>query len=191
MAIDTDSIGAVPYGPSRDALLEAVALGTNTLGYQGAYLLDALDLTSPTWDAGRPPWHLELIEQCYCVRPEPTVGDDLRYRLARARVCARHAAGRLDEIIAVFSALIGSAGVDPARMRIITQPMLVTVIFAAEAAPPAAVYDRVVDIAKTAVQDVAGFGLIKAADGVTLEGLFTLDIGPGFDVGKLAGPLGP
>lgn len=191
MAIDTESIGAVPYGPSRNAFLGAVALGTNTLGYQAAYLLDALDLTAPTWDPNRQPWHLDLIERCYLVRAEPTLDAELRYRIARARVCARHAAGRLDEIIAVFSALIGAAGVDLARMRIITQPLLVTIVFAADAAPPPEVYDRVVDIARTTVQDVAGFGLVKAAPGVTLEGLFQLDLGPAFDVGKLGGPLGP
>lgn len=190
MPIDSDSIGAVPYGEQSEGLLTALAEAARTLNLQAAEALAALDITSPTWDSTRPVWHLDLIERVYRARAEPTLVPELRYRIARARIFARHCDTTLDGLIHVFSALIGAPGVDPARLRIIAQPMVVYFLFSHEATPPPEVMDRVLEIARTSVQDVAGFGFVGAPEGVDLDALFTLDAADlgamAFDEGALA-----
>lgn len=188
MALDGDSLGSVPFGPQTEGLMAALGEATRVLNLQGAELLAGLDITSPTWDPNRPTWHLSLIERFYGVRPELTLAPDLRYRIARARVAARHSSGRLDDLTRVFNALVGVADVDPAKLRILVGPLVCYLVFRADAAPPASVQDRVIDLLRTAIQDVAGYGIITAPDGVSLDALFTLDVGPGLDVGILAAP---
>ena len=168
--------------------MSALGEATRALNLQGAELLAGLDLTLPVWDPNRPAWHLPLIERFYAVRPEPTLVLDLRYRIARARVAARHSSGRIDDLVRVFNALIGAADVEPAKLRILTGPLVCYLVFRADVAPPASVQDRVIDLLRTAIQDVAGYGIVTAPDGVSLDALFTLDTGPGLDVGVLAAP---
>lgn len=186
MAIDDESWGEVPRGPNASALLAALGAAAEALEATGSDFLAASDITAPTWDPARPVWHLDTIERCYGVRAEPTMVAELRYRIARARIFARHSAGRWDDLVRVFAALTGTAGPDPTRLIIRAWPMAVYLYFSPEAAPPPAVLDRLRELLTTAVQDTAGFG-----GGVgKLGALFQLDTGPGFDVGVLAEDLG-
>lgn len=185
MPIDAESLGAVPRGPNTEALLEALGAACTELAAAGPGQLEALDIGPATWDSSRPRWHLGEIERVYHVRPEPTLADGLRYRIARARIFARHSSGTWPDLTRVWCAFVGMAEPDRSRLLIRAWPLVLYVYFRPEDAPPPAVYDRVREILETSIQDVAGYGVAVGP----LGALFTLDTGPGFDVGQLAQTL--
>lgn len=185
--MDADVFAPAMAGPNISGLCAALGDVLGELGQAGDDLLAALDMTPPTWDPARPAWHLDILERAYQVRRNATHSDADRYRQVRMRVISHWSGGgRWSDIVRLVGAWIGTDDPPADRARVYMWPLVCAVLFSAADAPTAANVDDFRRHFINALQDIAGWAiLVKPPSGLT----FTLDIGPGLDIGELAGSL--
>lgn len=174
-------------GPNLAGLCAALGETFDTLTSAGEDMLAALDLLPPVWSEARPAWHLDVQERAYQVQRNLAHTSAERYRSVRLRVIAHWSrGGRWRDVIRLAGAWVGEE--DPAieRARVYMMPLVCAVLFAAADAPTAANVEDFRRYLLRTVQDIAGAViLVKPANGL----VFTLDTGPGLDIGGLAGEL--
>lgn len=185
--MDADVFAPAMAGPNITGLCEALSDVLGELGAAGSEVMAALDMTPPTWDPARPTWHLDVMEHAYQVRRNAAHGDADRYRQVRMRVVSHWSrGGRWADITRLVGAWVGQDDPPVSRVRVYMWPLVCAVLFAAEDAPTAANLEDFRRHFINAIQDLAGYAiLVKPPGGL----VFTLDIGPGLDLGGLAGSL--
>lgn len=186
-------------GPNLRALFEGFEAVAARLVNFPAELFAALDLRPAVWDPTRPAYHLPLQCKYYGVEFVAALSPAAMYRRVRMTDISRHTNGQWPGLLRWAAAAAScdnvSVTVDTAEHRAATPeestrvtvhlgPLVAVVFFREDYSPGLSEVTAYKDLWVTAIQDVAGWGLL-----VGPENCFKLDVSPGLDVKPLCKPL--